>query len=903
MRKLLLFFFLYQISGLWAQKFAGGEIYYEQLSSKKYKVTAQVYRVCSDSSLNSLNGFVQSDSFKVSMNFKRVSIARINDTCNNPCNIQNKSSNPGYEKHVFVDTVDFNKAPFNKFVKAGNCYIRFAIQQYRRDSSSNINYSGSYLFYIESLVNICLNVSKNKSPIFAFEPKFLACCNQPFIYNMGIIDSSDVDSLALELAPVLSDYNTPVQYKGNFNSLIPMTPYCPPNPGVVNCRALPNAKPPRGFYFDKESGDFNFTPTNCFETGIIRVLVSEYRKDSSNKFVLLGKVSREMQVKVKACTDNNPPYFTGTGKYSVCENSQICFTIGTKDEPFLPYQTTYDTVRVDWNYGIPGATCIVNDPSAREKEMKFCWKTPNTQSTTYNRFSVVAYDEMCNIGMSSRGYIITKKPSAKALRTFKTDKCNQLKYQITPIDSVNTPLKNYTYTVTIASVNNPTSNLFYSTKNIDSFNAPYSGKYLIKTQTNNPNFNCPVSNIDTIELFAAKAIVVNSKDTLVCQGDSVRLSPYNADFSQFRFKWYDSDRGNAVADTLSTYMCKQIGLTKTVRYEIRGGLSCVYIDSVKLISRGAFSLKPSGNNITLCSGVADTLIASNFRGTAPFTLSWTVDGQLTSTNDTFGFKLFKNAHIKLTVNDQSSCTAEDTVYARVIPLPKIGFTDTSLCYSDTAIINSRLSVKDPNFRYEWLLDNVLDQQKTDSFRIVVKGNHNLSLTVKASGDCSVSKTMQVYYHPLPNFTIIGDTIFNKANYIVLSASKVFNAYKWSNGANTKDNGFWAYTLGAPGVYSQALEVTDSNGCKSVETHGFRTNGLTGIDNQVGNLWHIYPNPGNGVFTIEALEDIVMDVYSSDGRLVKKLSLNFGLNQVNLSELSTGYYHLRCGNFGSVLMIE
>ncbi len=892
MRKLLLFIFLFQVSGLWAQKFAGGEIYYKLISNNKYKVTAQVYRVCTDSSLNSLNGFVQSDSFKISMSFKRISITRINDTCGNPCNIQNKSSNPGYEKHVFIDTVDFNKAPFNQFVKAGNCYIRFAIQQYKRDSSSNINSTGNNLFYMEAMVNICLNVSKNASPEFAFEPKFLACCNQPFIYNMGIIDSSDVDSLAFELAPALSDYGTPVSYNGSYNAQIPMTPYCPPNPGVINCRALPSAKPPRGFYFDKETGDFSFTPTNCDEIGVIKVLVSEYRKDSSNKFVLLGKVSREMQVKIKSCTNNNPPYFTGTNKYTVCENNQICFTIGTKDEPFLPYQTKPDTVTVNWNYGIPGAICIVKDPSAREKDMQFCWKTPNSQSVTYNRFGVVAYDKLCNIGMSSRGYIITKKPSAKTIRTFKTDKCNQLKYQIAPIDSVNTPLKSYAYIVTIASVNNPNSNLFYSSKNNDSFNAPYSGKYLIKTQANNLNFNCPVINIDTIELFAAKAIVVNSKDTLVCQGDSVRLSPYNADFSQFRFKWYDSELGNTVADTQSTYMSKQHGLTKTIRYEIRGGLSCVYIDSVKLISRGAFSIQPNGKNLTLCSGVTDTLIASNFKGTAPFALAWTIDGQLATNNDTFGIKLYKDAHIKLTVSDQSGCTAEDTVYAHVIPLPKIGFTDTSLCYNDTAIINSRVNIKDPNFRYKWLLDNVIQQQTVDSFRIVVKGNHNLSLTVKASGDCSVSKTMQVYYHPLPNFTIIGDTVFNKANYIVLSASKVFNAYKWSNGTNTKDNGFWAYTLGAPGAYSQALEVTDSNGCKSVETHWFRTNGLTGIDKAALSNIVIHPNPFTESISIESKEDGTYSILNTEGKIVAEGLLTEGKQSIQLKHLSAGIYYLQ-----------
>ena len=893
MRKLLLYItFLLFIFDTNAQKFSGGEIYYEQLSYRKYKITAQVYRVCSDSSLNSLNGFVISDSFKTSMNFKRVSIARINDTCGNPCNIQNQSSNPGFEKHIFIDTVDFNKAPFNKYVKAGNCFVNFAIQQYMRDASSNIKSSGSNLFYIESKVNICFKTTKNKSPEFAFEPKFYACCNQPFIYNMGIIDSSDVDSLALELAPVLSDYATPVQYNGNFNSQIPMTPYCPPNPGNITCRALPSAKPPRGFYFDKETGDFNFTPTNCYETGIIKVLVSEYRKDSTNKFILLGQVSREMQVKVKICSDNNPPYFTGNNKYSVCENNQICFTIGTKDEPFLPYQTILDTVKVDWNHGIPGATCNVVDPTAREKEMQFCWKTPITQTRTFNRFGVVAYDKQCNIGMSSRGYIITKKPIAKTVRTFKTDKCHQLKYQISPIDSINTPLKNYAYMVTIASVNSPTTTLFFSSKNIDSFNAPYSGKYLIKTQTNNLNFNCPVNTIDTVELYAAKAIVVNSKDTLVCQGDSVRLSPYNADFSQFRFKWYDSDRGNAVADTQSTYMCKQTGFTKTIRYEIRGGLSCVYSDSFKLISRGAFTLTPNSHNLNLCMGVDDTLSVSNIIGQAPFTYEWTINGQLKSISNQLALRLYNDAFVKVRVSDAYNCPAEDTINIKSIPLPKIQMTDTTGCLNDTITISSRLSQYYPNLDYKWYLDKQLSSITGSDFRWVVKGNQTLELKLGSTNACKTQKMITCNFLPLPVVSILGDTIFNKAHYIVLRSDKDFVKYRWSDGRTTKDNGFWAYTLGAPGKYNIRLEVTDSNGCKSVETHGFRTNGLTGIDKAALSNIVIHPNPFTESISIESKEDGTYSILNTEGKIVAEGLLTEGKQSIQLKHLSAGIYYLQ-----------
>jgi hypothetical protein len=109
-----------------AQTIAGGEIYYELISSKKYLVTAHVYRPCSSNPLNSLSGFVIADTFKIPINFKRTQIQKINDTCGNPCNIQNTKSKAGYERHTFIDTVDLNKSPYDSIVKAGLCLVKFA---------------------------------------------------------------------------------------------------------------------------------------------------------------------------------------------------------------------------------------------------------------------------------------------------------------------------------------------------------------------------------------------------------------------------------------------------------------------------------------------------------------------------------------------------------------------------------------------------------------------------------------------------------------------------------------------------------------------------------------------------------------------------------------------------------
>ena len=148
-----------------------------------------------------------------------------------------------------------------------------------------------------------------------------------------------------------------------------MTPFCPPVPGTVNCRPLPNAKPPRGWYFDKETGDIVFTPTKCDEVGVVVIQVNEWRRDSATrKWLRIGYTKRDMQLIVKKCPDNNPPYFGINNKYAVCEGNKICFSILAKDDPFLPNQIVPDTIQLTWNFGIPGASFTIVDPKAREKE-------------------------------------------------------------------------------------------------------------------------------------------------------------------------------------------------------------------------------------------------------------------------------------------------------------------------------------------------------------------------------------------------------------------------------------------------------------------------------------------------------------------------------------------------------
>ena len=551
-RLLLTLLFLMSFLGVRASHMMGGDIIYECLSPGKFKFTIKVYRDCRGIPFNSPTitvfcadgGGVQNS---VSVNYVRTAINDITPKCPtdpSPCNPQNQMSGEGIEEHIFEAVVDFNTAPFKAIKDAGCCEVKIKVEQCCRNGAITTITPDN--FYTDAMINICnIAQTKNKcntSPQLSIPPVGYLCCNQPFTFNNGVREVVDGDSLSYDLVTPLKANGTNLTYTGNFTSNIPMTPFCPPNKGVINCRPLPNSKPPRGFYFDKETGDIVFTPTQCDEVGIIVIQVTEWRKDSArNKWVKIGYTRRDMQLIVKKCPDNNPPYFGIVNKYSVCEGNKLCFTILAKDDPYLPNQIVPDTVALTWNFGIPGATFTIVDPKAREKEALFCWQTKigDARPNAYS-FTATAKDDNCsNPSSANKGYTVTVKPKARTKRQLEVLDCGKFKFTSWPLDTVNYNQKNYQYKWTIRDSLNTGTPLYFGFKKQDSIKFKRGVKYIIEHEITNPPYNCPSIYSDTIIIPPQLDIeLAFGKDTFVCEKDSLIIKPLISNgVPAYKYNW------------------------------------------------------------------------------------------------------------------------------------------------------------------------------------------------------------------------------------------------------------------------------------------------------------------------------------------------------------------------------
>jgi hypothetical protein len=735
---LLIFFFC---GGAKAQKIGGGEIYYQLLSGKKYLVTAHVYRQCDQASLKRLDGFVMADTFRIPMNFVRTGIQRINDTCGDPCNITNAVSRKGFEKHTFEDTVDFSQDPYEAIKTQKLCEVRFAIYQKLRDTTINAHTIGTGMFYLDAMVNICLNFQNVHSPVFSFDPKLLYACNQPVWYTPGPADTLDFDSLSFTLDTPLMNISSPVAYNYNYNVLIPVYPYCPPNPGVVNCRALPSAKPPRGFYFDPELCQMGVTPTKCDEVTTVKFKACEWRRDSSGKFVLIGYVCREMLGKVFQSKDNNPPYFTGLKKYSICNGNTLCFNTETRDEPFLPKQTVTDTVTLFWNHGIPAAKFKITDSAAREKTGQFCW-TPSAPAKTGDyHFSTMAWDRICNSSISSSGFLIRHYEKSNFKKSFTLDKCNIIRYQVQPGNSSGIAAGN------IIIINAANKTVFYSERMQDSFTLNANGTYYIRYNISSyANLSCSLLRIDTFQVSNAlpKGFEFSSADTAVCSSYPLQLG-----FQPFRvpgissWSWHRNDTLFSNTDSIiegiiygnASYV---LNITDT-----RGchSVSTRKYQSVKVSQDLVFSSN------SYCPGDVKTITAMTDKLAMPVVSRWIYQGiDTTFPGDTY--KLLPKGYffVKLRVTDRNHCINDDlfSLDSLYKPVLALSVNKQKFCADSLVEVSGKLSYNRPVTQTIWRINGV-DTITPVTFRLKRSFKDTSEVILRIKGDflCTHPDTINV----------------------------------------------------------------------------------------------------------------------------------------------------------------
>ncbi len=275
----------------------------------------------------------------------------------------------GIQEYFYRGTVTLPGNCNNWTMSWSSCCRNFAI--------TTLSNPGSEGMYIDAQLDatIC-----NNSPAFNNDPTFFLCANQENRYNFGAVDTEG-DSLVYSFINCRN--NGPASYVA-YNSPLSGT-----NPLVATTQTL-----------NSESGEIIIVPTTA-QIGVICIKVEEYRSNQK-----IGEITRDLQFTVTDCATNSLPILSGingtadstgyTGAFSidVCANEQTSLLIQGFDGEAVP-SVQLQNLELEWNYGIPGASFIV-DYNLPYPVGEFKW-VPTSSDVGRHYFFVAANDDACPI--------------------------------------------------------------------------------------------------------------------------------------------------------------------------------------------------------------------------------------------------------------------------------------------------------------------------------------------------------------------------------------------------------------------------------------------------------------------------------------------------------------------------
>jgi hypothetical protein len=577
----------------------GGEISYRYLGNNKYYVEVSILRDCRSLGLSGINfGWFAGKGGNTSCgsgsltNFKRVKITDISvvhSALKKPCSPQNSSAGEGIEMHTYIDTIDISKSPFASVISnssceelslyAGKCCRSGAITT----GSANNDFIVTATLYIRNIAK-CPK-QNNSSPFFQRTYPGFNCCNSPTYWSLGAVDSLDMDSLSFAFVPALTAIpSSSITYSKPFTYLYPVTPYCPPIPGKVDCTPNIFTDPPRGTYLSPTTGDFIYNSSKCGENAVVAIEVSEYRRDSAGKMLLVARNRRDAMIISKDdCGYNKQPKISGTLTLKVAAGNTLCNTFTFDDELFSPYQTNGDTIQVDWagSSAEPTWKFTRDSLSPSKGKLEFCWKTkPSGYSEFPYTFTIRVNDNHYpKPSVSMRTFSVLIQPLDTASITAKTN-LNCASASLTATLKRGDE-KNATYSWV---VRDSATQKTITTSSLSQFNVSYLKKGTYEAQLNISHTKYAYATVRSYFTMTADVPQVSlGADKSVCKGSSSSITSSNTAMrGKIGYQWYVNNV--LQADTQATIQFNKVDTNNIIRVVATDSLGCMARDTATIMS-------------------------------------------------------------------------------------------------------------------------------------------------------------------------------------------------------------------------------------------------------------------------------------------------------------------------------
>ncbi len=318
---------------------------------------------------------------------------------------------------------------------------------------------------------------------------------------------------------------------------------------------------------------------------------------------------------------------------------------------------------------------------------------------------------------------------------------------------------------------------------------------------------------------------------------------------------------NATSGTLSVHVTNEFGTSPTRSIQITVGPSLT-IDLLPL-------------NPSICEGDSIELTADFDNA---YSYEWQPPTGLTAINTkTVKASPAQSHTYTVTVTDSSFCKGTGTVFLEVRNRPVITLNPSKLvvCEDGDSLTITALGAD----VYTWLPNAFMDNNTSNVVK--VKPISSMTYTLNTVGANGCDKSIDV---PITVTNILNPPITQNGK--VLTAPTGYQSYLWYlDGIPVVPTAFFnQYTAKKDGLYK--VYVTDGDGCGGFSDE-MLLKGLK-IDEIFKNDIKVYPNPTNGLITVQTERNITLELQSIDGRKVINTTKT---KTIDLSKLPDGVYML------------
>jgi hypothetical protein len=710
---------------------SGAEIGWNCLGGDSFLIKVIVYNDCNGSALGTLPVNIKCQATGVTIaNMSLTLPAGVDITpyCNTSCSRCQSStcSFPyGIKKYEYQGIVNLSAG--------GSCCNVIISTTYGTRSTAITTGAAGSNFYTEAMLKRCQTPCDN-SPVFTNPPVQILCSGQEYNFNHGAKDTDYnlngglSDSLTYEWDYPLSAANTTVAYSGSYayNRSIYFWGF--------PTETLPS---PRGLHLDAHTGDIQFRPMRTEQTVMV-LKVNVYRNSGK-----IAEIRRELLMFVIACSTNNSPVITTPNNVrskSVCAGQTVSFSFSTSDP------NSSDTVRLNWNNGISGATWTTSSGTAKFPTATLTWTpTANDAGKLPHTFTLTAKDNACpQNALTTQHYQVIVNPIPEATITVSDSGCGKFFFDAFPNLGTSPTYKwssdSFVFSPDVGSV---VSHSFLE--------GHYPYKVVMTAQ------GCSRTYTDSFYVDTFMSVYL-PPDTAICKNTSITVNAQVANVtSPYTLQWGSGD-SLFPGDTTLT---KEITVTKDTTIWIRaryGTFSCPYAE-ITIKARPVYSISLPDDTF-YCS--LNNLLPPKFypKRTAFGSFKWYKDISPTVVDSDAFLNVFDTGQFTCVATDTFGCITTDSVRVHLNPAVLATAPDTSICLGTYTNLPGD-SVSGHTYTYKWLLNSI---PVSTSRTLIVSPSATSDYYMVASEllngiTCSAVHLTTVTIKPLPVFKF---TTFTKA---------------------------------------------------------------------------------------------------------------------------------------------